>query len=238
MNVTSMKSLSTQEMLDISKRCLVTRRADFDQVSETQGALSLLDRAHQKLERASEQSPEQAEALNVLTMELGSLDLEHDRRVRGIYHLLVGVSEVLDDEELARCYTDLRQRMLPSGLNTTLLRYEEQIAAARRCKDELGSSERDLLARVQIPNGQGTLLDQCEAWWRVAEALDEVWQERQQLRRASGEHVAVSGSSAADLLRARHQWISAMRVLLATLEASPLSEEAQQELLPEIGFLR
>ena len=57
MNVTSMKSLSTQEMLDISKRCLVTRRAEFDGVSETHGALSLLDRAHQKLERASAQSP-------------------------------------------------------------------------------------------------------------------------------------------------------------------------------------
>lgn len=238
MNVTSMKSLSTQEMLDISKRCLVTRRAEFDGVSETHGALSLLDRAHQKLERASAQSPEEAESLNALTMELGRLDLDHDRRVRGIYHLLVGVSEVLDDEELATCYTELRQRLLPSGLNTTLLRYEEQIAAARRSKEILGSSERELLSRVEVPNGQGTLLDQCEAWWTAAECLDEVWQERQQLRRSSGEQVAISGTSAADLLRAKHQWISAMRVLLATLEASSLSDEAQQELLPEIGLLR
>lgn len=238
MNVTSMKALSTQEMLDISRRCLVGRRADFDRVSETHGALSLLERAHQRLERASEDGPEQAEALNALTMKLGQLDLEHDRRVRGIYHLLVGVSEVLDDESLARDYTELRQRLLPSGINTTLLRYEEQIEAARGCKEALGVSERDLLARVEIPNGQGTLLDQCEAWWSVAESLDEVWQARQQLRRESGEQAAVSGATAADLLRARHQWISAMRVLLATLEASPLSEDAQRELMPEIQQLR
>ena len=108
--MTSMKSLSTQEMLDISRRCLVTRRADFDRVSETHGALSLLERAHQKLERANEESPEQAEELNALTMELGRLDLEHDRRVRGIYHMLVGVSEVLDDEELRSTERGLRSR--------------------------------------------------------------------------------------------------------------------------------
>lgn len=229
MNVSHLKALSTTQMLDISKRCLVEQHNAFQAVTETHGALGLLDRAHRKLEQASTQNPEQAEAMRTLTEELGQLDLVHDRRVRGIYHMLTALGEALDDELLARKYIALRDMLLPSGLNTTLLRYEEQIRAALDVRATLDAEHRELLSWVVLPNNQGTLLDQIESWWMSASALDEVWQRRQALRRVSGEH-----ASAGDLLRARHQWIGALRVLAASLEASSLARPEIMALLPEI----
>ncbi len=230
MNVSSLKALTTTQMLEISKRCLIEQRAELQKVSETHGALALLERAHRRLEAANLQSPEQAEAMRALTIELGKLDLVHDRRVRGIYYMLTALGEAIDDELLARKYTLLRDVLLPAGLNTTLLRYEEQIRAALDVRKNLTSEHREMLSWVKIPSSRGTLLDQVESWWMSAEALDEVWQKRQALREESGEDYG----SAGDLLRARHQWIGALRVLAAALEASTLSQDEIIALLPEI----
>lgn len=233
MNVSALKALSTAQMLDISRRCLVEQRAALHAITETHGALTLLERTHRKLEEASSQNPEQGEAMRALTLALGKLDLVHDRRVRGIYHMLTALGESLDDEQLARRYVALRDLLLPAGLNTTLMRYEEQIRAAFEVREHLDATQRELLSWVELPGQQGTLLDQVELWWTSASDLDEVWQQRQELRQHSGEH-----ASAGDLLRARHQWIGALRVLAASLEASSLSHDEIAALLPETQTMR
>lgn len=236
MGGTTLKSLSTQEMLDISDRCLVKRRADFDKISETHGAMQLLEKMHRKLKVVSEQSPEQAEELHDMTMQLGQVDLEHDRLVRGIYHVLVGIGELIDDAEFARESSALRDRLFPAGLNTTLLRYEEQIRAAKTAQSGITRADQELLARIDIPNSQGTLLDMVSRWWSVSSSMEELWLKRQNLRQ-SQEGVTAQTTSTADLIRARHQWIGAMRVLAAAVQASSLEQTQKRDLLPEMALL-
>lgn len=229
--MTSLKSLPTAKMLEISARCLGEQHEQLGELGGMRGALGLLERAHQALDLAQRHDPAQADALRSLNLELAQLDLVHDRRVRGLYHLLTGLGEALDDESKANAYAILRDRLLPEGPATTLMNYEEQIAAARAARAVIDDAARRLLEQVELPQDQGTLWGQVEAWWRAAEMLEEVWQRRKALRLTQG---AAGEAGGGDLLRARHQWIGAFRVLCATLDASSLSRAEVLAILPEL----
>lgn len=218
----SWKSLSTPQMLERSTFWLGSGRAKFDAIPETRGALQLMERAHEALGSSSEQLDGAGE-LHRLTLELGQLDLLHDRRVRGIYHLLTGLGEALDDEQLASSLHLLRNELLPAGINTTLMSYGEQAVEAARAEARLDEERRALLERVVLPGG-ASLLEQVESWLEVGRVLGEMWAKREEVRKQTG-------GSPSDHLRARNRWIGALRVLMAALDAADIGPQERADLL-------
>ena len=220
----SLKKLTTAQMLERSSHWLGAGRAKLEAYEETAGALDLLERSHEALEATAKSDPNVADEMHELTLKLGQLDLLHDRRVRGIYHILTGLGEALDDETMAEHLHNLRSTLLPAGINTTLLSYNEQAEAARAASGVLTDEDRALLSRVPMPNEE-SLLDQVEDWLRVGEELGEMWQKREGAKARSG------GVTPSDTVRARNRWIGAVRVLLAALDAAQLSVEERRALL-------
>lgn len=219
----SLKKLSTEEMLEHSQRWLHARRDDLEGIEGTSGALALVERAHAALEQAARQGAPTADELHRLTMELGQLDLLHDRRVRGVYHILTGLGEALDDEALAQRYHDLRNDLLPAGVNTTLLNYREQAEAAATAADRLDADGKDLLRAVALPD-DSTLLAQVEEWLATGRELGALWKKRQEVKDRSG------AAGAPDIARARNHWIGAARVLRAALDAAQLPKDEREAL--------
>ena len=221
----SLKSMTTEQMLRISGRWLGEQRERLAKIEEARGALAMLGRVHPALEEAqSEEEGGEADELQRMTMKLGQLDLVHDRRVRGVYHVLTGLSEALDDEEAAHAFGALRGRLLPAGVNTTLMSYEDQAAEAARAQAALDAPARELLSSVALPDGS-TLLSQVEGWLEVAAELGQLWVRRQEAR------VQAGASASGGVLRARRRWISAANLLRAGLRAAEIDEATRRELL-------
>jgi hypothetical protein len=222
--VMSLKKWTTAQMLERSNHWLGAGREKLEAIKETEGALSLLERAHETLEQTANSDPEVADEMHKLTLALGQLDLLHDRRVRGIYHMLTGLGEALDDEKMAEALHNLRDTLLPAGINTTLLSYNEQAQAAVHAAEQLDEDSRALLASVPMPQ-QESLLDQVEDWLRVGKEIGDMWEQREGAKERSG------GITPSDTVRARNRWIGAVRVLLAALDAAQLSVEERRALL-------
>lgn len=220
----SLKKWTTAQMLERSNHWLGTGRAKLEALDETAGALSLLERAHETLEQTAKSDPEVADEMHKLTLALGQLDLLHDRRVRGIYHMLTGLGEALDDEKMAEALHSLRDTLLPAGINTTLLSYNEQADAAKNASEKLDKEKRALLASVPMPHEE-SLLDQVQDWLRVGKEIGAMWEQREEAKVRSG------GITPSDTVRARNRWIGAVRVLLAALDAAQLSVEERRALL-------
>ncbi len=125
------------------------------------------------------------------------LDAEHDRLLRGLFHLLGALAEL--EPERSGDYHRLQSHLFPEGLRGITRTYADEAADARRVDNRLDEFDHTLLAAIPLPEGR-TGTDIFLAWVAAGEAL-----ERYERRRIAAE--TAPGVSASRLNDVRNRWI-------------------------------
>ena len=221
----SLKSLTTAQMVELSARWLSpeAERPVFEQYDELRGALALIEKVHDALSRTQQAVVASADEIQTLTMRMGELDAVHDRKARGIFNMLTALSELSDDPTESHAMITLRNALFPQGLTVTLLSYAEQADEIRDLRDSLTPEQHAQLAAIPMPHG--TLDQSVEEWFTAGVELGALWAHRE------GHQQGGDQLSASDVLRARNQWLGAVRVILAALDMASVSDDARRRIL-------
>ncbi|MEL6182941.1 MAG: hypothetical protein AAFS10_28555, partial [Myxococcota bacterium] len=174
--------------------------------------LPRLARVHSALEGVRSGNSEGGQRLLELVSEATETDRLHDRKVRGLYHLLTALSELTEEPMGAARYLDLRDALLPHGLETADLSYHDEADSALYAEQRLTPQQRDMLKRIPLPWG-GIAMNEVDAWRETGRRLVQIEHHWATLKRkATGD----GGSS--DLIHARHAWVKVVRTLRQVLE--------------------
>jgi hypothetical protein len=181
--------------------------------------------------------------LRQLDEQTRQLDYLHDRKARGVYGLLTALSELSEDPVYARHFLDLRDILFPSGLEVTDLSYLEEAIQARQLEARLSPDLRQALAEVPaagppiVPvEGEpaphptpSTLLSHVERLIDAGQRLGQSEAERMALE----ERLLNEGkrSAPADVLKARHAWVRAVKALVSLLQVEHLSALQRRQIL-------
>lgn len=154
-------------------------------------------------------------------------DKRHDRKARGIDAFLDGLSDLADDPNEADHYMSLHERLLPRGRSITLLSYDDEAGNAVVVRKELDAPTRAELKKIKTTKDR-TLAEDVHDWLAEAEALGALETERRELEQAIG---ASDAPKPADELRARFDWINAMRGIENGIRTAKIEETEKVALL-------
>lgn len=219
----ALRNLTNETMVTLSQAWVdpARERKTLQGVPLLSALLPKLEAAHQLLiSSLAGGRNAAADRLSSLRDEAEAQDGRHDRKARGIYWLLSGLSELAEAPEDSERLLSLRDRLLPAGLSTITASYSHQAGHVAVVKKGLTAADRSELRRHKTLSGR-TLEDELDAWLQAGEALGRIEAERGQLLRGA------ATADRPDPARARHNWIRVTNALLATLEL-------QDDLSPEV----
>lgn len=208
----SLRALSADAMLSISG-AWTTSEGALAIIARHPSLAALrpkIEEAHRALVEAASQS--RARSLDALSAESDRVDAYHDRKLRGVVHVLEALADLTEDADEARELVGLSQRLFPRGVRGQELAYNEEGAQAEESASKLDEATRARLSRIATP--WGTLLDDVEAWVAAGRELARLDAER---REASRE--ASTSEARATLARARHRWAQAAEAFAAAATA-------------------
>lgn len=111
----------------------------------------------------------------------------------------------------------LRDRVPPLGLLTVQLSYRDEAGNADAVRASLSPKDRQALRKIKVASAR-TLEDEVDAYLQAGSQLAQLEAER-----AASERSTVAPL---DILRARNQWIKAVRALQANLDLDPAVGDA------------
>jgi hypothetical protein len=219
----SYKLLSTESMLSV-----------FDHWLDPEGArpaIQALDRASRLLPDIlmSRDALQNAHAPRVegtaeqvrLQTHAGNLDVRHDRKARGIDKVLDGLSELVDNDDLALKLQELRHQVLgPQGLKVTQSSYLDEAQNAKLADTRLSADSAALLREIQVHNL--SLAGWVRTWQEAARELGEV-----EAQRATLDADIAIRVQPADKVRARNQAIRLFHAFSSMLEMDEPTPEAR-----------
>ena len=170
----------------------------------------------------------QAQRLRDLTSEASELDARHDRKARGLFHLLSGAIEVVDKLKTRDQYAALQSKLFPHGVQVVRFSYTDQAGEVELLERRTTSADRKLLRKLKLDKTTGE--DALEAWIKAGRALGAVCNQRIQLATRADD----SAIKAGDIHLARLQWIRVVNALLVNLPLSGSPEEERQRLLANL----
>jgi hypothetical protein len=225
----ALKRLNTEEMVQISGAWLAKGsevRKALGGVPELAGLVPRIEAAHKALHDTQSQADDPR--LAALQAEAAALDATHDTNMRGIHGLLSALA-LLADADGATELEQLRDLLLPEGLQATQRTYRAEAGAAELLKTRLAGEPAAKKQLRAIPVGKQTALHHVERWMTSAARLGALEDERAQLLAAAGV------GDPAKQLAARNQWIRAANALVANAALADLDAETDKLLF---GALR
>ena len=171
--------------------------------------LPVLEDAHEGIKATQRPGSSVQRQIEELTERAAQLDARHDRKIRGCHGFLGAAAELTDDPDRARALLELRDRLLPDGLQATVRTYAEQAADARLLPSRLDAASSALLDALETPDGP--LRAVVASWMAAALELEQVDEQRLALMRQ-----VPSGADAVaprDAQNARNAWIRAVRAV-------------------------
>jgi hypothetical protein len=131
------------------------------------------------------------------------LDAEHDRLLRGLFHLLSALAEL--EPERTGDFQRLQSHLFPEGLRGVTRTYADQAADTRRVDGRIDEFDKTLLDAIPLPGGR-TATDVFDAWVASGAAL-----ERFERRRIAAD--TADGVSGVRLNDVRNRWIRTVHAL-------------------------
>ncbi|MBI5513731.1 MAG: hypothetical protein HY909_08175 [Deltaproteobacteria bacterium] len=226
----SARLLTTEEMLGVSEAWLDPSRLRplLEGSPLLGGLLPSIERAHQDLQAVAQGSPGE---LGELLREALHTDQRHDRKGRGVHGVLTALAELTDPGPGSQRWLDLRGRLFPEGLEVLGQSYQAEAGYAERLGRELDDPALQvLLSVVRLPDG-GTLLDEVKSLQEAGVRLGELEAQRAKLQGASqGTPKGTEGGvDRAQVVKARHGWLSVTRALEANLLVAGGLTDAERE---------
>lgn len=215
----SLVNLTTETMVVQSERLLDPKKVKktLTSLPLIQMLVPVLQKAHDDLHSKQRKVPAAAKELKKLREEELTRDGRHDRKLRGTYSYLTGLSDLTDDPEIAAEVLDLRDRLVPKGLSATTRSYVDEAGDAKMLPSRLDAASKKLLGKLQTPDG--ALQVHVDAWVEEAQQLGVLEERREQLEKdlkGGG-----GGPTAAEVVAARHAWIRAVRAIETNLALVP-----------------
>jgi hypothetical protein len=180
--------------------------------------------------------------LRQLDEQTRQLDHIHDRKVRGVHGLLTALSDLSEEPTSARHFLDLRDILFPSGLEVTDLSYLEEAMQARQLEARLSPDLRAAVSEIPVagpppvaaqdpnnPDQPASLLTHVKRMIDAGQRLGVSEAERVALE----ERLLNEGkrTAPADVLKARHAWVRAVKALVSLLQVEHLSALQRRQIL-------
>lgn len=204
----ALKNLSTEGMISLSGAWIdpARDRGKLEKLPLIRLLLPLIDSVHGEL-LTLRQPADGGES--ELRRKLEESDRRHDRKVRGVYGLLTALAELAESVEESEELLALRDRVVPLGLRTVQLAYRDEAGNAEAVRASLTPKDRQVLRKLKT-QGARTLEDEVDAYLQAGSQLA-----RLEAERAESERRPIAP---ADILRARNNWIKAIRAVQANLD--------------------
>lgn len=225
----ALKRLKTDEMIQLSGAWVSggTSHATIAKVPELVGLVQRIEEVRNTL--IALQAPPPDPRLALLSKEAAEVDLRHDAVARGIHTTLSGHAMLAGESKEADRLLELRDILLPEGLEMILRSYRAQAGAVERLRARL-EAEPALRARLDAISVAGKALSaHVDEWISTGLRLGEIEAERGALAGPSGPS---AGSREVD---ARNQWIRTVNALLANALLAGIEGETDTQLF---GALR
>jgi hypothetical protein len=206
--------LTPEEMLGVSATWLdpARLRPVLEGSPLLGGLLPSIEAAHQALGAVSLGT---SGALGALQQEALRTDQIHDRKGRGVHGILTALAELTEPGPGSQRWLDLRTRLFPEGMEVLGQSYLAEADYAERLGRELDDPALQvLLSVVRLPDG-GTLLEEVRMLQEAGARLGELEGQRALLQTADAG--AAVPAERAQVVKARHGWLSVTRALEANL---------------------
>lgn len=226
----ALRNLSTGAMVSLTKNVVDPGHADHKALAEvpvTAGLLGPIATAHHKLLRVQASPAGRAAPKRLLEIqaEARATDLRHDELVRGLHAYLSGLAAIVVDPDVHASLVSVRDALFPDGLSITQMSYRDEAGAAHLAKARLTAEEKKLLRSLTTP--AGTAMQAVDEWFRSGERLGALEDERTTIE-------VPTGTTAADALAARNEWIRVINAVRATLVLVDEVPAAVQAILSRI----
>lgn len=207
----ALKDLTAQEMVAISAAWLDPKqeRALLEKYTMLSSLLPIIESAHRGLLRTQLGSNAQEMRSDALALRAQSADQIYDRKARAVYHLLTGFAEYVDGVDGTARILDVRDELFPEGLKVTRKSFMAQAQEASEVKRRLSAETVVQLRELPVPGG-ATLEKAVDEWIAAGLELGKVELAKAEMKSRQKDGVSIS---AADVLRARNQWVRAARGL-------------------------
>jgi len=223
----SLLNLTTETMVTLSARWLDPKRLrnSLTALPLIVPLLPVLQQVHDDLISKQRTTSAAEKELADLQAEETRRDARHDRKVRGVHGFLSGLADLTDDPEAARALLDLRDRLLPIGIQAVTRSYVDEAGDAERLPARLDAAAKALLAKLQTPDGP--LQVHVDAWIEEAKQLGVLEERREHL----AEQIAggAGGPTGAEVASARHAWIRVVRAIESNLALDSKADPATVE---------
>lgn len=217
----ALRNLTTQLMVSYSLNWLdpTRERPIIERYPISRALLPRIEEAHGNLFAFQRKSLESQGEIAAIQKDQARLDAEHDRNIRGVYNYLTALAELSFDEDEARHYLDLRDLLLPEGLQAIIRSYAGEGGEVLLLEQRLTPQA---IANIRnIPTPGGNLYEHVQAWIKAGHTLRALEERRMDILRTLGE----SETKQADVARARNEWIRMAHALRANLELDRASAE-------------
>jgi hypothetical protein len=123
----------------------------------------------------------------------------------------------------------VRDTLQPNGISATQKKYAEEAADIPLIEVRLSSDHIGFLKKIPILGGK--LWEAVQAWFGFGRELGVLDDERKKLEAAMASGTSEAGTSGADVVKARNQWIRVVRHMETGLELDGATEEIVQAIL-------
>lgn len=228
----SLLNLTTETMVTLSARWLDPKRLrkSLTALPLIAPLVPVLERAHVDLISKQRTTSAVEKELAEIQAEEMRRDTRHDRKVRGVYGFLGSLAELAEDAAAAAALLDLRDRLLPIGVQAVTRSYVDEAGDAERLSARLDAASKKLLAKTQTPDGP--LQMHVDVWLEEARQLGALEERRDQLSKAIAG--GAGGPTQQEVASARHAWIRVVRAIESNLALEPKAdaETVEQILAP------
>lgn len=228
----SLRDVSTPTMVSVSGGWLDPKKGSRKEIESIPAAAALLpviQAAHEGLLRTQAQDDSPSPALVENRRSALKKDNIHDRKGRGLFLVLSGFAELVDDESLSAEYLALRDKIfLPAtGLRILGASYVDEAGEVELVEQRVTAEDRAQLKKLPYPEGK--LLDAHNARVEAGRALGNLERERTTLEAEAED--AESAIAPADVLIARNTWIKAARALAMVIDVAAPSDAVRLKIL-------
>lgn len=210
----ALKYLKTSTMVTITGPWLDPKkqRPALERLPRVSAFLPDIEEAHQGLIKFQKKDSALSAELGRLTERTTALDMTHDRKARGLWNVLSGLADLVDDDVQADGFITARAELIPTGLLVVNPSYRDEAGAAKLVEGRLTADSKKILEDTQVAGEP--LAKWVDGWLRAAHELGEIEEERVKVQGLISGEPGPGG----DAVRARHQWIRIVSTVLQALE--------------------
>jgi hypothetical protein len=225
----ALRDLSSQQMLNITGAWLDSERerSRFQALSRVAPLLPDVEEAHEGVQRAHRRDGSISNELIDIQDQQSEVDQVHDRKARGVYGVLTGFAELVDDPKDAALYLDVRDQLFPRGLKFITGSYADEAGEVNFARERLTSESKAVLRALPTP--AGNLMKAVNVWFAANEELGILEAGRAKLEAQVAEQKA--GSVQVGQLRARNRWIRVVRAVLQMVDLQKPDADIERHLL-------